>query len=166
MGELTRDPRRGEDILSQFVSLKRDLRRERIVSVVGGMLNQTDGGKTLTITPEQRRNTLGPSVTWWAKITGALQLTVPLGKMYLKGVSLSIASWPANGIVNLTDNATTWAWLAVSFSAATATWTTGSADPGDGTDTVEYIRIFKAVAASGTITELLICQDFRLPGNA
>jgi hypothetical protein len=51
MGELTRDPRRGEDILSQFVSLKRDLRRERIVSVVGGMLNQTDGGKSITIPP-------------------------------------------------------------------------------------------------------------------
>ena len=52
MGELTRDPRRGEDILSQFVSLKRDLRRERIVSVVGGTLsNQTEGGRTLTIPP-------------------------------------------------------------------------------------------------------------------
>jgi hypothetical protein len=52
MGELTRDPRRGEDILSQFLALKRDLRRERIVSVVGGTLsNQTEGGRTLTIPP-------------------------------------------------------------------------------------------------------------------
>jgi hypothetical protein len=107
-----------------------------------------------------------PTVTWWTKKTGALQVTVTAGKMMLKGVSLSIASWPANGVVNLSDNATTWAWLAVNLSAATATWTTGSSDPGDGTDTAEPIRIFKVVTASGVITELLICQDFRLPGNA
>jgi len=51
MADLSRDPRRGEDILEQFLRLKADLRRERIVSVVGGLLNQTDGGKSITIPP-------------------------------------------------------------------------------------------------------------------
>jgi len=104
--------------------------------------------------------------TWEAAISGALQVTVTAGKLYFKSVSQTITDWPTSGVIDLSDNATTWAWLLINLVTPSVTWTTGSSDPGDGDEDEEIIRVFKAVTAGGRITELLICQDFRLPGNA
>jgi hypothetical protein len=49
MADLSRAPRRGEDILTAFKRLQNEVRRERIVSVNGGLLKQTEGGKTIEI---------------------------------------------------------------------------------------------------------------------
>lgn len=49
MAELSREPQRGEDILTAFRRLIREVRRERLTSVVGGKLKQTETGKTLEI---------------------------------------------------------------------------------------------------------------------
>jgi hypothetical protein len=49
MAELPKAPQRGDDILAAFNRLRDFVRRERLLSVVGGRLSQTDGGKTLSI---------------------------------------------------------------------------------------------------------------------
>lgn len=49
MADLPKAPVRGDDILYAFMRLRDFIRKERLVSVVGGRITQTDGGKTLTI---------------------------------------------------------------------------------------------------------------------
>ena len=49
MSELPKAPQRGDDILGAFMRLRDFVRKERLMSVVGGRLSQTDGGKTLSI---------------------------------------------------------------------------------------------------------------------
>jgi hypothetical protein len=49
MAELPKAPQRGDDILQAFNRLRDFVRKERLLSVVGGLLSQTEGGKTLSI---------------------------------------------------------------------------------------------------------------------
>jgi len=49
MAELPKAPQRGDDILQAFNRLRDFVRKERLMSVVGGLLTQTEGGKTLSI---------------------------------------------------------------------------------------------------------------------
>ena len=49
MAELPKTPQRGDDILDAFLKLRDFVRRERLLSIVGGRLSSTDAGKTLTI---------------------------------------------------------------------------------------------------------------------
>ena len=49
MAELPKAPQRGDDILGAFMRLRDFVRRERLLSVVGGRLTPTDAGKTLSI---------------------------------------------------------------------------------------------------------------------
>lgn len=53
MAELPRRPQGGDDIRTAFNSLMDFIRRERILSVVGGTIKQMDGGKTITVTPSR-----------------------------------------------------------------------------------------------------------------
>jgi hypothetical protein len=93
-------------------------------------------------------------------------VTVKQGKVYFKGVSQTIASWPSNGEVSC--SATTHAYIEIDLANATATWKTAASDPGNGDDDTEIWRIFVATVSSGAITELLECQhgDIHIPGNA
>jgi hypothetical protein len=51
MAELPKAPQRGDDILAAFNRLRDFVRKERLLSVVGGRLSQGEGGKTLSIPP-------------------------------------------------------------------------------------------------------------------
>jgi hypothetical protein len=151
-----------DELSALRASLEAKISDERLAHRFG-----QDGMAPGTVTPGYMAATSQATrATWDARRTGALQITITLGKLMFKGVSKTITDWPADGVVDLTDNATTWGWIETSLVDGACTWETGAADPGDGDDDTEPIRIFKAVAASGRITELLICRDIRLPGNA
>ncbi len=49
MAELSRAPVSGESILAHFLRLREDVRRNRLLSVTGGRMTQTEGGVTLSI---------------------------------------------------------------------------------------------------------------------
>lgn len=95
-----------------------------------------------------------------------LVINIKPGKLYFKGVSLTISNWPNGNNVTITD--TTFGYISIDLANATATWATAGSDPGNGNDDTEIWRIFAATVTDGVITELLECQhgDIHTLGNA
>lgn len=106
-----------------------------------------------------------------------LKVTVRVGKVYLKGVSLTITASAGAGhsisgtgdwVVTLDSvGGTKWCWIETNFDTTYCYLKTGAADPGNGTDTKENIRLFSATVVSSAITEVYECQhgDIHLAGN-
>jgi hypothetical protein len=121
--------------------------------------------------PQQSPDSSGwsaPSIVFGTTHNGGLEVAVQQGKVYFKGVSITISSWPIDGEVTVTNDSTLYGYIEISLSSATATWKTSTSDPGDGDDDTEIWRIFKATAAGGKLTEIIECQhgDIHVPGNA
>jgi hypothetical protein len=140
------------------------VRKERLMSVVGGRLSQGEGGKTLSI--NQGAGSARKVVAWGCD-HAALVITVKVGNIYFKGVRKTAASTPV-GWPDVTITDTTYGYLSMSLTDGTTTWGVSATDPGDGDDDTEIFRIFVATVADSKITELVECQqgDIRSMGNA
>jgi hypothetical protein len=135
------------------------------MEIVGGRIERTP--EKIIIYPNTDDGFLR-TVAFGTTRGGGLGVVVQQGKVYFKGVSITISSWPTDGEVTVTDDSTLYGYVEVSLSSATATWGASASDPGDGDDDTEIWRIFKAVAEDGAITEIIECQhgDIHIPGNA
>lgn len=160
MADLPKAPNRGDDILYAFLKLRDFFRRHRLMSVVGGVLTQTDAGQTLTIIQPK----IPPARTVAFGCTNdGLDITVKAGKVYFKGVSKSFT------LTNpITVAATSYGYFSIDLTTGAPTWTVSTSDPGNGDDDTEIWMVFVATVTSGKITELLECQhgDIHCMGNA
>jgi hypothetical protein len=163
MAELPKQPQRGDDILTAFNRLRDFVRKERLLSVVGGQLKSTDAGKTLSI---PRSSNINRVIAFGCSAAG-LDITVKAGLVLFKGVSKSYT------ITNpITIAATSYGYFSIDLTNGTPTWTVSTSDPGNGDDDTEIWRVFVATVtgtgATAKITELLECQhgDIHCMGNA
>jgi hypothetical protein len=122
MANLPRRPNRGDDILYAFLKLYDCVKRNALVSVVGGTLKQTDAGQTLVL--RQNFGKAGSSVDFaWNVVEDAgLDVTVTPGDIEL-GPDTVIA-WGsitnAATTVSITASSTTW-WIWVNIDMANET---------------------------------------------
>jgi hypothetical protein len=75
---------------------------------------------------------------------------IALGKVYMGGVEKMVASWPTNGEVSAVMSTTLY-WIALDFSAATATFGSG-ATLTTNTATIEYWHVLTLTCAGSVIT--------------
>ena len=133
------------------------------------MANVTARGTSFEVKRSEQSVSKKPVIAFGCSNAGMV-VTVKLGKVYFKGVSKTVGSWPTDGKSTLT--ATSYGYISIDLAAATATWHLDTSDPGDGDDDTEIWRIFVATVtgtgATAKITELLECQhgDIHSMGNA
>ena len=106
----------------------------------------------------------GNDHSWRFEQTGANAGTVTPGKVFIGGVLNGITSWPTGGeLTGVTQ--TTYYWLAINFSTATATWASDAADPETDHDatyplstaTVEIWPILELTCEDGAIASPFEC---------
>lgn len=162
MAELSRDPRRGEDILEQFLRLKADLRRERIVSVVGGMLSQVEGGRCLTVTHKKGRGgSINPPA--WYSTYSDMTITITPGDIELGPDT--VIEWGditnASTTVTAADESPTWfIWVNVDISTDPPTAEMLNGETITALTSEQKLKIYQKRICSVTIT-----NDEETPAN-
>lgn len=107
--------------------------------------------------------------SWRPVITAALTATIAEGRIVLAGTAFgvgSVTSWPASGVLSLTNDATTYAWIDVKLDGSSMTFGSGTSAPGDPAtpDDTERVLLFEIVCAGGNVTSIRKhqCSDIRI----
>ena len=131
MAELPKQPQRGDDILTAFNRLREFVRKERLLSVVGGQLKSTDAGKTLVVKRGAGVSSAPMPYSFQSKIMGALTASMLSGGITLG--PFTRIEWAAITSASLTitvdDVTPKWfVWLSVDVreGAEAATWHEGA----------------------------------------
>ena len=130
---------------------------EAMSAAIDHLAEQVGGGSAPD--PEHQPNTgeelvsgdelVAPDFSFKFVMTGDVAGNITSGKVFVAGVATNIAPAALSG---LSTTATHYFYITVDFAAGSATWGTGTSDPGNGDDDEEIIPILEIVVGASKIT--------------